>query len=66
MNRKANDVSLIPADQAAQRLGVSEEWVRKAARERRLASVKIGSRLLFRPQDVDDYIAAHLREPVEA
>jgi excisionase family DNA binding protein len=45
---------------------VSEEWVRKAARERRLASVKIGSRLLFRPQDVDDYIAAHLREPVEA
>jgi excisionase family DNA binding protein len=57
---------LLSADKAAQRLGVSEEFVRRAARDRQLGSVKIGSRVLFRPQDLDDYISAHLREPVEA
>jgi excisionase family DNA binding protein len=61
-----NEQALLSADQAAHRLGVSEDYVRRAARDRRLASVRLGSRVLFRPQDLDAYIAAHLREPVEA
>ncbi|HEX3854744.1 MAG TPA: excisionase family DNA-binding protein [Polyangiaceae bacterium] len=61
-----NEQDLLSADQAAHRLGVSEDYVRRAARDRRLASVRLGKRVLFRPQDIEDYVAAHLREPVEA
>lgn len=56
--------ALLAADQASKRLGMSEEWVRKAARERRIESVKIGTRLLFRAEALDDYIDANIREPV--
>jgi excisionase family DNA binding protein len=59
-----DDRTLLSADDAAKRLGLSEEWVRKAARERRIESVKIGTRLLFRPEALDAYIEAHTREPV--
>ena len=61
-----DDTALLSVEKAAKRLGVSDEWVRKAARERRIESVKIGSRLLFRPEAVEDFIYANTRDPVEA
>jgi excisionase family DNA binding protein len=61
-----DDAALLSVPSAAKRLGVSEEWVRKAARDRRIRSVKIGSRLLFRPETIDDFIDANTREPVQA
>lgn len=60
------DSDLLSVDRAAKRLGVSEQWVRRAARERQIESVKIGTRLMFRPAALDDYIDAHTREPIEA
>lgn len=66
MKPKIPEPHLLSADKAAQRLGLSEEFVRRAARDRQLASVKFGSRVLFRQEDLDAYIAAHLQKPVEA
>jgi excisionase family DNA binding protein len=62
----ADDTALLSAEETSKRLGVSAEWVYLAARQRRIESVKIGSRLLFRPEAVEDYIYAHTREPVGA
>jgi excisionase family DNA binding protein len=62
---KSRDAAaLLSVEKVAKWLGVSDEWVRKAARERRLESVKIGARLLFRPEAIEEYIEAHTREPV--
>ena len=48
----------IPA--AADRLGVSERWVRRAVAERRLPFVKVGRYVRFRPADLDRYIDRQL------
>jgi excisionase family DNA binding protein len=47
--------SLLDVAEAAQRLGVSERWVRRAIAERRLPFVKIGRHVRFDPADLDEY-----------
>lgn len=48
---------LLSVDEAAQRLGVSPHTVYKRANSGKLASVKDGGRLLFRPEDLDAHVA---------
>jgi excisionase family DNA binding protein len=50
---------LFTADEVAQRLGVSERWVRDHATRRspRLPVVKLGSLLRFCPADVDAFVS---------
>jgi excisionase family DNA binding protein len=56
--------SLLNAQQVADRLGVSERWVRDHAtrRQPRLRAVKLGSLLRFRWSDVDEFLNAQLTE----
>jgi len=55
---------LITAYEAAERLGCTEQMVRKMARDGRFPSVKVGTLLRFRPVDVDRFVEANLREAV--
>ena len=49
---------LLCAREVAERLGVSERWVRDHAIRRtpQLPVIKLGSLLRFRPADVDDFV----------
>jgi excisionase family DNA binding protein len=51
---------LLDPDAAAERLGVSVRWIRRAVAERRLPFIKVGRFVRFRPADLDAYIAAQL------
>ncbi|CAN5800971.1 hypothetical protein BH23ACT8_BH23ACT8_12200 [soil metagenome] len=44
----------IPA--AAQRLGVTPRWVRRAVAERRISFVKVGRNVRFEPEAITRYI----------
>jgi excisionase family DNA binding protein len=55
--------SLLDIDAAAERLGLSGHTVRAMVRQRKIAFVRLGARVLFRPQDLADYIEAHLVPP---
>lgn len=51
-------MDVLSAEQVAQRLGVHVATVRKLARQGRISSFRIGSKLLrFTPASVDAYIA---------
>ena len=50
---------LLTADQVAEQLQVSDEWVRECARRGDLPSVKLGRYRRFTQDDVDAYIASH-------
>lgn len=50
---------LIPAADAAERLGCTEKMIRKMAWDGRLPFVKVGSLLRFRPEDLESFIEAH-------
>ena len=68
-NRQVTTESLLNARQVADRLGVSERWVRDHAtrRQPRLRAVKLGSLLRFRSSDVDEFLIAQLTEdPTES
>jgi excisionase family DNA binding protein len=53
--------TLVTAAQAAERLGMSERWVRGAAWDGRLPSVKVGAALRFDPLALDEFVAANSR-----
>jgi excisionase family DNA binding protein len=55
--------ALLNAEATAVYLNMSEEWVRKAAREGRLPSVKVGASLKFSRASLDSWIAQHERPP---
>jgi excisionase family DNA binding protein len=59
------DVRLLTAQEVANRLGVSERWVRDHATRRlpRIPAVKLGPLLRFRSSDVEDFVIAN-RVPV--
>jgi hypothetical protein len=59
LNPGASSEPLATAIQVAERLGVSERWVRDHATRRspRLPVVKLGSLLRFIPADIDAFIA---------
>lgn len=63
-NRRDATEYLLNAQQVADRLGVSERWVRDHAtrREPRMRAVKLGSLLRFRSSDVDEFLNAQLTE----
>jgi excisionase family DNA binding protein len=49
-------VGLLSADQVAAELGVSHWIIRKWARERKLASFKLGKRRLFDRRDIEVFL----------
>jgi excisionase family DNA binding protein len=55
------DARLLTAQEVANRLGVSERWVRDHATRRspRIPAVKLGSLLRFRSSDVEDFVIAN-------
>ena len=63
-NRSDSINRLLSAQQVADRLGVSERWVRDHAtrRQPRIRAVKLGSLLRFRSSDVDEFLNAQLTE----
>ena len=50
---------------AAEYLGRSERWVRRAVAERRLTYLKMGKFVAFDPDDLDAYIEANKIEAVD-
>ncbi|WP_108666288.1 helix-turn-helix domain-containing protein [Euzebya rosea] len=50
---------LVDVKSAAERLGVTERWVRRAVAERRIPFVKLGRLVRFRPADLDAYTEDH-------
>jgi excisionase family DNA binding protein len=51
---------LLDVKAAADRLGVTERWVRRAVAERHVPFVKVGRYVRFRPADLDRYIERQL------
>lgn len=51
-----DDLKTLTVEEVAEVLGVNGETVRRWAREGRLAAYKIGRRLRFRPQAVDEFL----------
>lgn len=52
---------LMSTRDAAESLGVSPQTVMKLTRLGELRVVRIGSRTLYRPADVEDYVERHAR-----
>jgi predicted DNA-binding transcriptional regulator AlpA len=64
--RTAQPTPLLTLDRVAELLGVSKAWVRDHATRRnpRLPVVRLGGKraiLRFRPQDIENFIDAHLQ-----
>jgi len=59
MVSSTGDSALLGTAGAARCLGLSEKVVRREVDRGALAVVKVGGRLLFRPEDLDAYVAAH-------
>ena len=55
---------LLTMGEAADRLGVSARFVRTAARNRLIATVRLGRLVRFRPEDVEHYIDQQI-DPAE-
>ena len=50
---------LLNADQVAELLSVKRTWVYQAARDGRIASIRLGRYVRFRAEDVEQAIAEH-------
>jgi excisionase family DNA binding protein len=59
----AKNGHLVDIDEAAERLSISSHTVRALVRQRKIAFVKLGARVLFRPQDLEDFVQSHLVQP---
>ncbi len=61
-NREGREAmeELLTPEQVAKRLRVSSRWVRDhvARRQPRIPAIDLGSRIRFRPSDVDEFIKA--------
>lgn len=55
-----NTSNLLDIDGAAQRLNISPHTVRSMVINRKITFVKVGARVLFRPQDLENFITSHL------
>jgi excisionase family DNA binding protein len=51
---------LLDIDQTAEILSISTHMVRAMVKFRVITFVKIGSRVLFRPQDLTEFVESHL------
>ena len=56
---------LCSIDEAAEHLGVSVRFVRRLVAERRIRHIKVGHYVRFDRGDLDAFIAAGIREPIE-
>ncbi|MFZ5447050.1 MAG: helix-turn-helix domain-containing protein [Thermodesulfobacteriota bacterium] len=54
------NAQLLNIDDAAERLNISSHTVRGLVRQRKITFVKLGARVLFRPQDLEEFIKSHL------
>jgi excisionase family DNA binding protein len=54
---------LLDIDETAEILNISPHTVRAMVKLRLITFVKIGSRVLFRPQDLTDFVESHLVRP---
>lgn len=55
-----NNFNLLDIDGAAQRLNISSHTVRSMVIHRKITFVKLGARVLFRPQDLENFITSRL------
>ncbi len=55
-----NTANLLDIDGAAERLNISPHTVRALVINRKLTFVKLGARVLFRSQDLEDFIKSRL------
>jgi len=51
---------LLNIDEAAERLNISAHTVRALVRQRKITLVRLGTRILFRPEDLEDFIKSNL------
>lgn len=56
--------SIVDVAGAAERLGVSSRWVRRAVAERRIPYFKVGRYVRFNVADLEQYLADNRVEPV--
>jgi excisionase family DNA binding protein len=56
--------ALMSLPEAAQHLGVSRHTLRGWIRQKRIAYVRLGRRVLFAPADVQKFVTAHRVEAV--
>jgi excisionase family DNA binding protein len=63
---RVHSEALLDIDAAAERLGLSGHTVRAMVRQRKIAFVRLGARILFRPQDLANYIESHLVHPLNS
>ena len=61
----AESSALLDVAGAAAHLGVSEAFVRRLVLERRVRYYKVGKFVRFRPVDLDAFVEAGRRDPVE-
>lgn len=67
MTEQTLAVPLLTAEQVAERLSVEPSWVYRAAREKKLPSVKVGRYVRFRGHEVQAFIdQGGVPEPNEA
>lgn len=52
---------LLDVHAAAERLGVTQRWVRRAVAERRISFVKVGRNVRFEPEAISRYIERQRR-----
>ena len=52
---------LLDVPAAAERLGVTQRWVRRAVAERRISFVKVGRNVRFEPEAISRYIEQQRR-----
>ncbi len=65
VNQPAEGNGLLDVVGAAAHLGVSEAFVRRLVLERRVRYFKVGKFVRFRPTDLDAFVEAGRRDPVE-
>ncbi|MFI6121330.1 helix-turn-helix domain-containing protein [Streptomyces sp. NPDC051064] len=55
---------LLTVDQAAERLGTTARFPRRLIAERRIAFVKVGSRVRIKASDLEAYIEGNTVQPI--
>ncbi len=55
---------MLTVEQAAQRLGTKERFVRRLVAERRIRFYKVGKYVRFHPDDIAEYIRAGQVDPI--
>jgi excisionase family DNA binding protein len=54
---------LLNAQEAADRLGVTEKWMRRKAQAREIPFIRLGRYLRFDPDQLDAYLSMHTVAP---